>query len=49
MVDVISEAGFWPFWLRLPDPGHQPPDGIFSGTLLLETRLESKSFETLAF
>jgi len=27
--DVISGVGFWPFWLRLPGPGHQSLDGIF--------------------
>jgi len=26
---VISEIGFWLFWLRLPGPGHQPLDLIF--------------------
>jgi len=41
MSDVISELGFWPFWLRLPDEGPILPK--FS----LETRLESESFEPM--
>jgi len=41
MSDVISELGFWPFWLRLPDEGPILPK--FS----LETKLESESFEPM--
>jgi len=25
----ISRVGFWPFWLGLPGPGPQRPEGIF--------------------
>ena len=43
--DIISGIGFRPFCLRLPGP--QPLDGIFWPKFLLETRLESESFEPL--
>ena len=36
---------FSPPWPTLPGPGHQPLDGSIS--LKLETRLQSKSFDTL--
>jgi len=29
MGDVTSGIGFWPFWLRLHDPGPQSLDGNF--------------------
>jgi len=44
---VINGIGFWPFWLRLPNPGPKPPDESSSFNFLLEPRLESESFEPL--
>jgi len=43
---VISGVGFWPFWLRLPDPGPTASWKNFA-QVLLETRLKSESFEAL--
>jgi len=45
--DVTSGAGFRPFSLRLRDHAPQLLDGIFLFKFLLETRLESESFEPL--
>jgi len=45
MGNVISGVGFRLFRPRLPGPGHQPLDGIFCLKFLLETRLQSESFE----
>ena len=45
--DIISGVCFWPFWLKLPGPGPKLLDGSISLKFLLETRLESKSFEPL--
>ena len=47
MSDVISGVGFWPFWLRLPGPGANFQKVSISLKFLLETRLESESFEPL--
>jgi len=38
---------FRPPWLTLPGPGHQPLGGSISLKFLLETRLQSESFDTL--
>ena len=38
---------FRPPWPTLPDPGRQPLDGSISLKFLLETRLQSESFNTL--
>ena len=38
---------FRPPRLTLPGPGRQPLDGSISLKFLLETRLQSKSFDTL--
>jgi len=38
---------FSPLWPTLPGPGHQPLDGSISLKFLLETRLQSESFDTL--
>jgi len=27
--DLISGVDIWPFWLRLPGPGHQPQEEVF--------------------
>jgi len=45
--DVISGAGFWPFWLRLPGSEPQLLDGSILLRFSLETREESKSFKPL--
>ena len=45
--DVISGIGFKTSWLTLPGPGPQPLDIIFLLNFILETRLESESFEPL--
>ena len=47
MSDVISEVVLGSFWLMLPGPGHQPLGGSISLKFLLETRLQSESFDTL--
>jgi len=44
--DVIRRT-FRPPWPILPGPGHQPLGGSISLKFLLETRLQSKSFDTL--
>ena len=38
---------FWPPWPTLPGPGCQPLGGSISLKFLLETRLQSESFDTL--
>jgi len=38
---------FWLPWPTSPGPGHQLLDGSISLKFLLETRLQSKSFDTL--
>jgi len=38
---------FRPPWPTLPGPGHQPLDGSISLKFLLETRLQSQSFDIL--
>ena len=38
---------FWPPWPTLPGPGLQPLGGSISLKFLLETRLQSESFDTL--
>jgi len=38
---------FRPPWPTLPGPGHQPLGGSISQKFLLETRLQSESFDTL--
>jgi len=38
---------FWPPWPTSLGPGHQLLDGSISLKFLLETRLQSKSFDTL--
>jgi len=38
---------FRPPWPTLPGPGHQPLDDNISLIFLLETRLQSESFDTL--
>ena len=38
---------FRPPWPTLPDPGRQPLGGSISLKFLLETRLQSESFDTL--
>jgi len=43
--DIVSGEGFWKFWIRLLSPGPKPVDGSFLIKFLLETRLESESFE----
>ena len=45
--DVTNEVGLRPFWLRLSGPGLQLVDGIFWLNFLLETKIDSKSFEPL--
>jgi len=45
--DIISGVDFWLFWLRLPGPGPKPLDGSSLLKFVLETRLESESFQTL--
>jgi len=42
--DIIS---FRPPWPTLPGPGRQPLGGSISLKFLLETKLQSKSFDTL--
>ena len=49
MSSVIHGVGFRPFWLMLLGPGLKSLDGSISVKLLLKTRLESESFEPLAF
>jgi len=43
--NVRSRVGFWSFWLRLPGPRPKLLDGSILLKFLLETRLESESFE----
>jgi len=38
---------FWPPWPTLPDPGRQPLGGSISLKFLMETKLQSESFDTL--
>ena len=38
---------FWPTWPNSPGPGRQTLDGSISLKILLETRLQSESFDTL--
>jgi len=45
--DVISGGTFRPPWPTLPGPGCQPLGGSISLNFLLETRLQSESFDTL--
>ena len=45
--DVISEGTFRPPWPTLPGPGRKPLGGSISLKFLLETRLQSESFDTL--
>ena len=45
--DVISGGLFWPPWPTSPSPGRQPLDGSILLKFLLETRLQSKPFDTL--
>ena len=47
MSDVISGGTFWAPWPTLPGPGRQPLGGNISLKFLLETRLQSESFDTL--
>ena len=46
MSDIITEIGFWPFWLMLLGLGPNARWKYFA-EVLLETRLESESFEPL--
>ena len=49
-VQVFCECkwrAFRPPWPTLPAPGHQPLGGSISLKFLLETRLQSESFDTL--
>jgi len=47
----LEGAGLWktfrPPWPTLPGPGRQPLGGSISLKFLLETRLQSESFDTL--
>jgi len=45
--DVISEVGFWPFWLMLPGLGPEPLDRCISLKYSLQSTLEFQSFEPL--
>jgi len=45
--DVISGGLFWPPWPTSPGPGRQPLDGSILLKFLLETKLQSKPFDTL--
>jgi len=45
--DVISRGHFRPPWPTSPGPGPKPLDGSISLKFLLETRLQSNSFDTL--
>ena len=47
--DVISGRTFRPPWPTLPDTGCQPLSGSISLKFLLETRLQSESFDTLDY
>ena len=47
MSDVIKWRTFRPPWPTLPGPGRQPLGGNISLKFLLETRLQSESFDTL--
>jgi len=40
-------SSFRPFWPTSSGPGPEPPDDSISLKFLLETRLESESFDTL--
>ena len=40
-------SSFWPFWPNSSGPRSKPLDGSISFKFLLETRLKSKSFDTL--
>jgi len=44
---VINGVCFWPFWLKLPDPGPKALDGSISLKFLLETKLASEAFKLL--
>jgi len=44
---VISWVGFWPFWLRLSSLRPELLGGRISLKFLLESKLESESFEPL--
>jgi len=44
--DVIKWRTFRPPWPTLPGPGRQPLGGNISLKFLLETRLQSESFDT---
>ena len=46
MSDVISEGLFGHPWPILPGPGRQPLGGSISVKFLLETSLQSESFDT---
>ena len=43
----VSDVTFRPPWPTLPSPRHQPLGGSISLKFLLETRLQSESFDTL--
>jgi len=45
--DIISRVGFWPFWFQVTWPWSQPLHEFFDHKFLLETRLQSESFEPL--
>jgi len=45
--DIISGGLFRPPWPTLPGPGRQPLGGSILLKFLLETRLQSESFDTL--
>jgi len=45
--DVISREHFRPPWPTSAGPGPKPLDGSISLKFLLETRLQSNSFDTL--
>ena len=45
--DVISGGLLGHLWPTLPGPGRQPLGGSISLKFLLETRLQSESFDTL--
>ena len=38
---------FWQSWPTSPGPGHQPLDGSILVEFLLDSRLQSESFDTL--
>jgi len=45
--DVIKWRTFGPPWPTLPGPGRQPLGGSILVKFLLETKLQSESFDTL--